>query len=88
MPDINKIPKQFCENVLAARGKEAFTLGMLVGEGGTFYALTPQHFKRLVQNLQFQLTEYEKDFGKIDAEWVQGVQSPIQTQDLKGGDKK
>ena len=83
--DINKIPKQFCENVLAARSKESFTLGMLAGEGGTFYALSPQHFKRLVQNLKYQLDEYEGEFGEIDAEWVPGVQSPIQTKDILAG---
>ncbi len=83
--DINKIPKQFCENVVAARSKETFILGMLAGENGTFFALSPEHFKRLVQNLTHQLGEYEKEFGKIDAEWVPGVQSPIQTKDVMGG---
>ena len=85
--DISKVPKQFCENVLAARSKETFTLGMLVGEAGTFYALSPEHFKRLVQNLEHQLAEYEKEFGKIDAQWVPGVQSPIQTKDILDGGK-
>ena len=80
--DINKVPKQFCENVLAGRAKESFTVGMLAGEQGTFYALSPEHFKRLVQNLKYQLDEYEKEFGTVDAEWVPGVQSPIQTKDI------
>ena len=83
--DLNKVPKQFCENVLVARSKESFIVGMLVGETGAFYALSPQHFKRLVQNLQYQLQGYEKDFGAVDAEWVPGVQSPIQTKDVQGG---
>ena len=83
--DVNKIPKQFCENVVAARSKEHFVLGMLAGENGTFFALSPEHFKRLVQNLAHQLGEYEKEFGKIDAEWVPGVQSPIQTKDVLKG---
>ena len=87
--DINKIPKQFCDNVVAARAKEAFTIGMLTGENGAFYALAPQHFKRLVQNLTYQLSEYEKEFGAIDAVWVPGVESPIQTKDLpKSGENK
>ena len=85
--DVNKIPKQFCENVLAARTKEAFTIGMLAGESGTFYALSPQHFKRLVQNLKYQLDEYEKEFGAVDAVWVPGVQSPIQTRDIQSGNQ-
>ena len=86
--DLNKVPKQFCENVVAARTKESFVLGMLVGEADTFFALSPQHFKRLVQNLTHQLTEYEKEYGTIDAQWVPGVESPIQTKDLpKDGEK-
>ena len=85
--DINKIPKQFCDNVVAARSKESFTVGMLAGENGTFFALSPEHFKRLVQNLTHQLSEYEKEFGNVDAEWVPGVQSPIQTKDIIKGDE-
>lgn len=81
--DLSKVPKQFCENVLAARTKESFIVGMFAGEAGTFYALSPQHFKRLVQNLKYQLDEYEKEFGAIDAEWHPGVESPIQTKDLR-----
>lgn len=84
--DINKIPKQFCENVIAARAKESFTIGMLAGEGGAFFAFSPQHFKRLVQNLTYQLGEYEKEFGAIDAQWHPGVESPIQTKDLPKAD--
>jgi len=86
--DINKIPKQYCDNVLAARSKESFTIGMLTGENGTFYALSPQHFKRLVQNVKHQMDEYEKEFGVVDAEWQPGVQSPIQTKDILGEDGK
>lgn len=86
--DLNKVTKQFCDNAIAARSKESFTIGLLAGEVGSFYALSPQHFKRLVQNLTFQLGEYEKEFGAIDAEWTPGVQSPIQTKDLDGGEGK
>ncbi|OGC80719.1 hypothetical protein A2943_02415 [Candidatus Adlerbacteria bacterium RIFCSPLOWO2_01_FULL_51_16] len=84
--NLNKVPKQFCDNVLAARAKEYFVVGMLVGEAGTFYSLTPQHFKRLVQSLSHQLAGYEKEHGTIDTAWVPGVKSPIQTQDLKEGE--
>jgi len=80
--DLNKIPKQFCDNVVAARTKESFTVGLLTGESGAFYALSPQHFKRLVKNLTYQLAEYEKEYGVVEAEWVPGVESPIQTKDL------
>lgn len=85
--DLAKLTKQFCENVIAARTKEFFILGLLAGEAGAFYALSPQHFKRLVQNLSYQLGEYEKENGPIDAKWVPGIESPIQTKDLppRGG---
>ena len=83
--DLGKIPKQFCDNVVAARSKESFIMGLLAGEAGSFFAFSPQHFKRLVQNLTHQLAEYEKHYGSIDAEWVPGVESPIQTKDLGGG---
>lgn len=87
--ELNKIPKQYCENVVAARTKESFVLGMLAGEAGSFFAFSPQHFKRLVQNLTYQLEQYEKEFGAIDAQWVPGVESPIQTKDLpQPGDAK
>lgn len=84
--DLNKVPKQYCDNVVAGRSKESFTVGMLVGESGVFYALSPQHFKRLVQNLKYQLDEYEKQFGEIAATWQPGVESPIQTKDLGTGE--
>jgi len=83
--DVNKIPKQFCDNAIVARSKESFTIGMLAGENGTFFALSPEHFKRLAQNLTHQLVEYEKEFEKIDAEWVPGVKSPFQTRDVMEG---
>jgi len=80
--DINKLPKQYCDNVVAARTKESFVMGLLAGEAGSFFAFSPQHFKRLVQNLAHQLSEYEKEFGVVDAQWSPGVASPIQTKDL------
>jgi len=87
--DLNKIPKQYCENVVAARSQESFTLGLLAGEHGAFFAFSPQHFKRLVQNLSFQLAEYEKEYGAVDAQWIPGAPSPIQTSDvMRGNDKK
>lgn len=80
--DLNKIPKQFCENITVAFSQEFFVMGMLTGETGVMYALTPQHMKRLTQNLAYQIAEYEKRFGPIDAEWTPGIQSPIQTKDV------
>jgi len=86
--DFNKIAKQFCENITVAFSQEFFVMGMLTGENGIMYALTPQHMKRLSQYLAHQIADYEKQFGPINAEWVPGIQSPIQTKDIMGGENK
>lgn len=85
--DLTKIPKQFCENIAVALSKEYFVMSMLTGEAGVTYALTPQHMKRLSQYISFQIGEYEKQFGKIEAEWTPNIQSPLQTKDIIGGAK-
>lgn len=81
--DLNNIPKQFCENVLTAHSQESFTLVMTAGDTASAYALTPQHAKRLLKSLEHQITEYEKQFGAIDADWSPGIKSPIQTKDIE-----
>ena len=83
--DLSKVPKRFCENIACAFSQEFFILSMLTGEEGAAYALSPQHAKRLAQYLAHQIAEYEKQFGAIKAEWVPGIQSPIQTKDIMGG---
>ena len=82
--DFNKIPKQFCENVVAGHSEENFVMIMSVGETANAYALTPPHMKRLVQSLSHQVEEYEKKFGPINAKWSPGIESPIQSKDIKG----
>ena len=82
--DFNKIPKQFCENVVAGHSEENFVMLMNVGETATAYALTPAHMKRLVQSLLHQVGEYEKKFGPINAKWAPGIESPLQSKDIKG----
>ncbi len=86
--DLNKVPKQFCENITVGFSQESFVMGMLNGEQGTFYVLTPQHMKRLAQYLATQVADYEKKFATINAEWKPGIESPIQTKDIQGGDTK
>ena len=81
--DFNKIPKQFCENVVAGHSDENFVMLMSVGETAQAYALTPSHMKRLVQSLSHQVEEYEKKFGPIQAKWSPGIESPIQSKDIK-----
>ncbi|MHB8710288.1 MAG: DUF3467 domain-containing protein [Minisyncoccota bacterium] len=85
--DFNKIPKQFCENVVAGHSEENFVMIMTVGETANAYALTPPHMKRLLQSLTHQVEEYEKKFGPIQAKWSPGIESPIQSKDIKGGGK-
>ena len=62
-------------------------MGMITGENGIAYALSPQHMKRLAQYLAHQISDYEKQFGEIHAEWKPGIQSPIQTKDIMAGNK-
>jgi len=80
--DLNKIPKQFCENVIVGHSGENFVTAMIVGETISAYAFTPQHMKRLAQNLAHQVSEFEKINGTINATWTPGIESPIQTKDL------
>lgn len=82
--DLNKIPKQFCENVIAGHTPENFVILMSVGETAHAYALTPAHMKRLVQSLSHQVGEYEKKFGPIPAQWSPGIESPLQSKDITG----
>ncbi len=84
--DIEQAPKQFCENVTTAFSKEFFATGLSSGGTTIVYAFTPEHMKRLVQHLAYNLENYEKQFGTIDAEWNPNVKSPIQAGDLSGGD--
>ena len=81
--DLSKVPKQFCDNIMVGSSQESFVMGMLNGESAAFYALTPQHMKRLAQYLSSQVGAYEKQFGEIDAKWEPGIRSPIQTQEFK-----
>ena len=82
--DFNKIPKQFCDNVVAGHSQENFVMLLSVGENATAYALSPAHMKRLAQSLAHQVEEYEKNFGPINAKWSPGIESPIQSKDIKG----
>lgn len=83
--DFNKVPKQFCENISVAFSQEYFIMSMITGEASMTYALTPQHLKRLSQYLAHQVAGYEEKFGAINAEWKPGIESPIQTKDIMGG---
>ncbi len=82
--DFNKIPKQFCENISVGYSPENFVMALLVGETVAAYALTPAHTKRLAQYLEHQVKEYESKFGTIQAQWSPGIESPLQSKDIRG----
>jgi hypothetical protein len=81
--DMQKAPKQFCENVTVGFNAEHFIMAMLNGGVGTVYALTPGHTKRLHQYLGHHIEAYEKKHGAIDVEdWNPNIKSPLQ---IEGG---
>lgn len=80
--DLNKIPKQFCENVNIGYNQESVVLALTSGQNLSAFALTPQHAKRLMLSLEHNMKEFEKSFGEIKTEWYPGVQSPMQMIDI------
>jgi hypothetical protein len=86
--DLNKIPKQFCENVNIGATPEYFILALSSGEHLSAYTLTPQHAKRLTQSLAYNIEQFEKRYGEIKTEWTPGIQSPIQMIGGKGDGNK
>ncbi len=80
--DLKKTPKQFVENVSGGFTEEFFVLAFFSGDAATTFALTPKHAKRFSEWVSYQVKEYEKKHGEIDAVWVPGMKSPIQGKDL------
>ena len=79
MIDLQKSPRQFCDSIKIAFTKEFFVMGLMNGETGAPYALTPGHMKRLGQYIQHQIAEYEKQNGEIQTpDWSPNVKSPLQ----------
>jgi hypothetical protein len=76
--DLQKAPKQFCENIKIGYTPEYFIMGLSSGNQANIYSLTPGHVKRLSQYLADQIERFEKTNGHIDAEWNPNVPSPIQ----------
>lgn len=84
MIDITKEQKIFCDNIKVGFTKEFFIMGLMSGEAGSSFSLTPQHVKRLKQYLENQINIYEKQFGEIVTEpWEPGIKSPIQINNKK-----
>jgi hypothetical protein len=76
--DFKKAPKLFCESVNVAYTPEYFVVAMISGQQGSIYSLTPEHAKRLSQYLAHQITEFEQENGRIDAQWNPNIVSPLQ----------
>ncbi len=53
-------------------------MGLRSGNQANIYSLTPQLTKRLLQHLEYRVSEYEKQNGVINAEWTPNVVSPVQ----------
>ena len=83
--DLNKIPKQFCDNVNIGYSQEFFVLALMSGQNLGVFALTPQHAKRLSLSLAYNIKEFEERFDEIKTDWAPGIQSPIQMIDLNKG---
>lgn len=78
-PDnLKDAPKIFCETVHMGYTPEYFIVALSSGNQGTIYTLTPQHAKRLQQQLTHQLSEYEREHGTVSAEWNPNIVSPVQ----------
>ncbi|MEX1026388.1 MAG: DUF3467 domain-containing protein [Candidatus Paceibacterota bacterium] len=84
--DLQKAPKQFCENITVGFAKEFFVMALISGQNAGVYSLTPQHAKRLQQYLTKTVADYEQKHGEIEAEWNPNVKSPIQLDDVPGGE--
>ena len=82
--EFTKAPKQFLENVNGGFTPDHFILALFSGTTGSVYALTPEHMKRLSQWMHYQVEQFEKKHHKIEADWVPGQKSPIQSTDIEG----
>lgn len=76
--DLQKAPKQFCENIKIGFTPEYFVMALSSGEQANIYSLTPGHIKRLEQYLAHEIETYEKEHGTINAEWNPNIVSPVQ----------
>lgn len=85
---MHNAPKLFCDNMRTSFNDEFFLLEAMSGEVRHVFAITPAHAKRLVQMMQFNVAEFEKEYGEIKAEWPPKVPSPIQSTDLLGDGSK
>ena len=76
--DLKKAPKLFCENIKIGISPEYFIVGLSSGSQAHIFSLTPEHTKRFLQYLTYEVQEYEKSHGEIKTQWVPHVISPVQ----------
>jgi len=76
--DLKKAPKLFCENIKIGQSKEYFVVGLSSGAQAHIFSLTPEHAKRFLKYLTYEVSEYEKVHGEIQTNWVPHVVSPVQ----------
>jgi hypothetical protein len=76
--DLKKAPKLFAENIQIGFSAEYFVLGISSGNQAQIYSMTPGHAKRLLQYLEHEIRDYEKENGLITAEWNPNIVSPVQ----------
>ncbi len=82
--DLKKAPKLFAENLQIGYTPEYFVMGLSSGAQAQIYSLTPGHAKRLQQYLEHEIANFEKQHGKINAEWNPSIVSPMQPGKLPG----
>lgn len=76
--DLKRAPKLFCESIKIAHSPEYFVFGLSSGSQAHIFSLTPAHTKRFLQYLSYEVAEFEKTHGEIDATWEPHVISPVQ----------
>ena len=74
--DLNKLPKNFVDNVIFGFGKDHFVFAIFTGENITSFALGRTAGKEFLRNLQKTVEESEKMYGEIETN--SGIPSPIQ----------
>lgn len=76
--DLKNAPKIFCENITIGQTPEYLVIGLSSGTQAHIFSLTPTHAKRFLQYLSYEIEDFEKKNGLIEATWVPHVVSPVQ----------
>jgi hypothetical protein len=82
-PDINQIPKIYCDNFVMNSTAEVFQIALFAGGSVNAYALSPEHMKKVSQLIAAKVAEFETNIRPIHAEWSENIPSPVQAIDLQ-----